>query len=304
MTSSDIEILKSGIAELLSGVQSAFITSLVGIIIAIIYGVWHNKKLNEFKIKVQILATLIEEMFPRRTAEEWLAKNYLQSSEQTTALKNIGTDVGQIIVQNMDSIISRLCDQIEDKISPLFENVCDSINKLGDGGTNAINETMSKLAGSQMQGFADSLNIFTDSIQKTVSDTQKTSATMNRIIMTTLEEMRNAIKAGAEGVANHQRESVKENSIAIESLTENMRNFTEQQQQMLEQSSKNNTSQIQLATKIFQNSVSNHLQQTLSGSKQVMEETNKNFLSTLDEMLKILKTGTDEVVKVFRFLFS
>lgn len=295
MTSSDIEILKSGIAKLLSGVQFAFYTSLIGIIIAIIYGILHNRSVNNFRKNIQQFAGLIEEMFPRRTAEEWLAKNYLQSSEQTTALKNIGTDVGQIIVQNMDSIISRLCDQIEDKITPLFENVCNSINKLGDGGTNAINETMSKLAGSQMQGFADSLNNFTDSIQKTVSDSQKTGETMNRIIMTTLEEMRSAIKAGAEDVANHQRESVKENSIAIESLIENMHNFTEQQQQMLEQFAKNNTSQIQLATKIFQSSVSNHLQQTLSDSKQVTEEMNKNFLSTLDEMLKILKTGSDDV---------
>lgn len=301
MTSSDIEVLKSGIAELLSGVQLAFITSLVGIGFALFYGFWHNDAISKFKERVQKLSALIEEMFPRRTSEYWLHGNYTQSTEQTKLLQNIGTDVAQAVFekfdQRFDDSISKLCDQIEEKITPMFEKVCNAVDKLGDGGTNALNETMTKFAGSQMQSFADSLNNFTNNVQKTLNDSQKTGETMNQIIMATLEEMRNAIKSGAEDAANYQRESVKENSETISRLIENMRNFTEQQKQMLEQFANNNTSQIKLATETFQNSVSSHLQQTLSASKQATEEVSTKFSATLDEMFQIIKVGTEDISK-------
>lgn len=301
MTSTDIEVLKGGITKLLSGVQLAFVTSLFGIVFAIGYGYWHNDTIKEFREQVQKLSSLIEEIFPRRTAEYWLHGNYTQSTEQTKLLQTIGTDVSQAIFdgldQRLDDGISRLCDQIEEKITPMFEKVCNSIDKLGDGGSNAINETMANFAGSQMQSFANSLNNFTESVQKSLNDSQKTGEKMNQIIMATLEEMRTAIKAGAEDAANYQRESVKENSATISQLVENMKTFTEQQKNLLEQFAANNTSQIQAATDAFQNSVFTHMQQTLSASKQATEEVRTKFSATLDEMYQIIKNGTEDISK-------
>ena len=109
--------------------------------------------------------------------------------------------------------------------------------------------------------------------------------------------MRTAIKAGAEDAANYQRESVKENSATISQLVENMKTFTEQQKNLLENFSKQNTSQIQAATDAFQNSVFTHMQQTLSASKQATEEVRTKFSATLDEMYQIIKNGTEDISK-------
>ncbi len=211
MTSSDIEVLKSGIAELLSGVQFAFITSLIGIILAIFYGPFHNGRVNQFRKSVQHLSNLIEGMFPRHTSEYWLHEGYVQATEQTTAIKNIAADVSQAIFdafdQRFDDGISRLCDQIEEKITPLFENVCNSIGNLGNDGAHAINETISKIAGSQMQDFAESLNTFTSNIQRTVVESKQTSDEMNKTILSTLSEMQIQLKSGAEDAANQMRTS-------------------------------------------------------------------------------------------------
>ena len=211
MTSSDIEVLKAGIAELLSGVQFAFITSLIGIILAIFYGPFHNGRINAFRKNVQSLSDLVEEMFPRHTSEYWLHEGYVQTTEQTTAIKNIATDVSQAIFdafdQRFDDGISRLCDQIEEKITPLFESVCDSISKLGNNGAHAINETISKIAGSQMQDFAESLNTFTGNIQKNIAESRQTADEMNKVILETLSEMQSTLKTGAEDAANQMRNS-------------------------------------------------------------------------------------------------
>jgi len=58
MTSGDIDTLKDSIAKLLSGVQTAFATSLVGIGAALGYSVFHHALLKSFQGNVQKLADL------------------------------------------------------------------------------------------------------------------------------------------------------------------------------------------------------------------------------------------------------
>ena len=62
MTSGDIETLKNGIAKLLSGVESAFVTSLVGIFCAIIYSVVHHLLMKNFQGNVKSLALTVAEL--------------------------------------------------------------------------------------------------------------------------------------------------------------------------------------------------------------------------------------------------
>ena len=88
MTSGDIEVLKTGIANLLSGVEKAFVTSLVGIFCAIVYSVFHHKLLKDFHANVQTLATALDKKFPCKTAETWLADNFQETRDQTTILQD------------------------------------------------------------------------------------------------------------------------------------------------------------------------------------------------------------------------
>lgn len=107
VTSEDIEVLKNGVKNLLSSVELAFITSLFGIGSALLYSWIHHSLLVKFQRNVQKLADTLDEKFPRRSAEDWLAENIteakrrivelqsidVESQNQTAALQNIG---GQI----------------------------------------------------------------------------------------------------------------------------------------------------------------------------------------------------------------
>ena len=97
MTSGNIETLKGGIAQLLSGVESAFVTSLVGIACAIIYSFIHHALLKNFQSKVNTLAEKLDEIFPRYSAENWLSDIKGESQNQTAELKSIG---GQVVTEN------------------------------------------------------------------------------------------------------------------------------------------------------------------------------------------------------------
>lgn len=298
MSSADVEVLKGGIASLLSGVQSAFITSLVGIFAAIVYNPLHNGVVNGFKKDVRRLALLVEEMFPRRTAEDWLRRNYVESEEQTRALKNIGTDVAEAICdgfeERFDDGVSRLCDQIEERIAPFFEGIETAINNLNAGFGDAIGRAMSEQAGKQMQRFAQALDDFAVSLKQTMDSSQRLSVEMNSSILLTLEELHRTLKAVAEESAAHQREAMKENADVVNRLLESMSTFAEQQEKTLTQSAEDNAEQMRLATALFQQSLSEHMRQTLDNSQRLTDDMNQKILATLEEMRRTLKDGAED----------
>ena len=298
MTSSDVEVLKAGISELLSGVQLAFITSLFGIFFAVMYGIFHNYNLKRFRNNINELALQIEAMFPRRTIEEWLHQNNEEARQQTNALKNIGEDVAQAIYEGFDEHINNgiaeLSRQVEEKISPLFEKIYEAIDNLNDGGANAVGEIMAERTGSQMAKFSASLEQFTSNIQQSMLNSQQLTTEMNRNILETLSEMRNILNEGATELANRQKDAMKENFIAISSLIDGMNKFADQQQKMLSQSAINNASQMKLATDLFRDTVSKH-SESIDQSYNRMSE----FVKSTEEILSRLKEATISLGEVF-----
>ncbi len=224
MSSADIEVLKGGIASLLSGVQSAFYTSLAGIGIAIIYGPLHNRVVNGFKEEVRNLASMVEEMIQRCTAEEWLHKNYVESAAQTLTLKNIGTDVADAIYDGFDKHfnegVSRLCDQIEERLAPLFEGLKTSIDMIAVNLGDSVIKAMSERTGVQMEQFAKSLDDFSINVQQSMQDYQSFNVEMKKNILSTLDEMRQTLKEGAEDAAAHQRAVIEENAEQMKSVAD------------------------------------------------------------------------------------
>ena len=161
MTSGDIEVLKAGIKHLLSGVEAAFVTSLVGISCAIVYSGLHHWLLKNFQGNVEALSERLDEIFPRRSAEDWLqslnetaaknhdesraqtsmlhelnetaAKSHDESREQTAVLKNIGEQVAEAIYNAFD-----------EKLAEYVETICKAIETLGNAGSNKVDEIISE----------------------------------------------------------------------------------------------------------------------------------------------------------------
>ena len=130
MSGGDIDVLKSGIAKLLSGVETAFVTSLVGIGCAIFYSVAHHLLMKSFRERLAQLADRLDKIFPRRTAEDWLAKSLTEQQLHTAALNKLG----------------------------------DTMDKFSSDSVEAIGEVFRKRVGSQMDNFSAALDRFTKTI--------------------------------------------------------------------------------------------------------------------------------------------
>lgn len=278
MTSSNIDSLKQGITGLLSGVKFSFLTSLIGIIVGLGHGYYHNYKINNLKKHIQEFSLQIEEMYPRITVESWLAKSFSQDEEQTKTLKNLSFDIAQnlneLLDQQMTNGFDEMCSRLESQLSPVFEKLYTAIQELNNGGVQAIAGTMSEKAGAEIQMFADSLKEMQSTMQMALASSQSVSQAANEQVIATVKQLGDSLTAGANDAAEKQRETTEELSTQVKSLISYMSESTEK-------------SLIGMNT--FNQSAQNQLQQTIEttrGATSDIIDNFKNMTVANGEMLK------------------
>ena len=291
--SNNIETLQNSIKKLLSGVESAFVTSLVGIAGALIYSGVHHQLIKNFQSNVDSLVNKLDEIFPRRSAEDWLKETYIESRQQTTALKNIGENVARALEEAFD-----------EQLANHVETICTAINKLGDGGAAVVGEIFSTRVGEQMEKFSAALDRFSDSIDEKLQTANEISKLMNEQMLTTLKELNEAFKQDranreATDVENTNRNlHIAENfEKLVAKLLADLKNFTEQQQEFLSNSTNTNAAQISGAVKAFNEIVTRHnetTQKTFVQVQNLLNET-KIYLQRMNEASTSLKQAAEPV---------
>lgn len=324
ISGNDIETLQSGIVKLLSGVESAFVTSLVGILCAIFYNVAHHWLMKKFQGEVKSLTEKLDETFPRRSAEDWLAKNCQITDDQTNSIKEIGEAVTQAIYDGLDE---KLGEAVE-KLDPLVEKICEAIENLEAGGTNTVGEIFSNRVGTQMDRFSGALDKFSDSIDEKLRAANEVSKIMNEQLLQTLKELSDTLKQDAKATADKrdadykkfsatteslmatltavaknsldkQNASAENFETTVSSLLEALKNFAQQQKNSLDKTATTNAMQISEAVKSFRAIVDRHngtTQEIFSQVQNLLEQTEK-FLQGVEAASYSLKQAAEPVTQ-------
>lgn len=314
MTSGDIEALKSGIAKLLSGVESAFVTSLVGIGCAILYSVAHHLLMKNFQDNVRRLADNLDEKFPRRSAEDWLgdidnttanhfaeaqsqsetlktidnttANHFAEAQEQTTVLKNIGEQVTQAIHNALD-----------EKLAEYVESICAAIDNLGAGGESKIGEIFSERVGDKMDRFSAALDKFSDKAETIMANAQEVSQIMNERLLDTLEKLDDSLKKHAESSAAERNAAFAKFLETLESLTNTLNEVADKIKAQQEDSVKNFGELLKASLDNFNAVIAQILSKVQTDTANVTKQNqaaNQEFLDTLAELSKTLQTVVDK----------
>lgn len=333
MTSGDIDTLKGSIQQLLSGVKTAFITSLVGIGGAIAYSFVHHNLLKNLQANVKRLTDKLDENFPRRSIEDWLAEKFSearqqtqslqsideQAKEQTRDLKNIGEQVATAIYEGLDERINdavdKFCVKLEEKILPQVDRICAAIEKLGNSSAKGLDETLAKIAGEQMKRFSDALDRFSDSIDEKLKAANEISKIMNEQLLDTLQRLADKLQHNADADTARRDEDYKKFSATLESLIEKLNylvekfkrhqetsagNFEDVLRSLLEYLKTNagsNAAQINEAVKAFREIVNRHnetTQKTFGQIQQLLADT-ESLLGIMNDASLTFKNAADPV---------
>lgn len=252
ITTGDVEILKAGIKNLLLGVETAFLTSLVGIGAAIIYSGYHHHQLTKFHKNVRALNEILDERFPRRSAEEWLGKSYTASQEQTTTLQIISeqSEAGNswleknytasqeqtATLQNVsEQILAAVNNALNEKLDEQTDKICAAIERLGAGGTEAIDRIFANRVGGQLDRFSFALDNFTTKTETILADAQDVSKTVNEQLLATLNKLDESLNRQietsnevAERIKTQQTDTAKDFEKLVRDLLDNFNKVMEQ----------------------------------------------------------------------------
>ena len=247
--------LSSSISSLLGGMSTAFVTSLMGIIGAIIIGVVYSCKMKEFTTAVNELAEQIDSIFVRKNLEEIMLDQVAESRAQRVALEGLSTDIanaicgqlpdvlGQIankidqsLQGNLNTVLMGLSEKLEKQSEELqqqtleLKNVVTNTNSLSSGILDQFGAAIDKGAGEEakalgnsLQQLSDKISDLSEGIAKLIKESQDTSDKIHAEMLQSVEEALHNLDSTMKAITTAQTEKTEENIQKMTNLMEDMK---------------------------------------------------------------------------------
>ena len=266
ISSGDVDVLKEGISHLLSGIGTAFITSIVGIGAALLFHFFHSSVVKSLNQAINKIADRMEELFPRKSAEQLMADIRGENEKQTAILASFNTKLATSISDAVnhslnDSEMSQNIEAIADSasdIKTILEQLNEGIKNMTTSGQDALAETLKTGTNEALSHFSKTLQGLSETITKTVDEMKKSSVSVNDNLRQTIEEISNHLNAVMETNESINK-SAQENMDRVEEVMKKYRSGIENTNIQAEKSFKNMTEALTI--KIHQ------MQNTLNDSK-------------------------------------
>ncbi len=300
LSSSDVAVLKDGIGNLLNGISVAFVTSLVGIFFALLYGFIHHEYASNLQKAVDSLALQVEKMYPRHTTEQWLSKSFTESQDQTRVLKNLSQDVAEQLAEALETQFSNgldeLCEKLDNQMRPVFDKLYEAISELNKGGVDAIAGAMSERTGAELKSFADALGGLQQAMQESIRSSAESSERANQLLEATMAKFGKSMAEGTEQVAKQQQEAVDSMANQIKTLTDALNQSSETAMKNINAISQESHEQLKDSINVTRNATSEMLSNMEAISRQqsaIFDESAKNSKARVDETIRMLNEIID-----------
>lgn len=231
----NIETMKNGIEVLLQGTNTAFITSVIGLVLALGYNGLNNYYYRPYNQALMGLIDQLNILFPAKSIEEFMSKQAEQAEEQTIAMRELnGELVGRLeemfvkLSQSIDvALKNNLSESFSHTLEPVFQNLNQSIDKLGSSAGDTLSKSIEQGAGDQIQGLAVTLQDFQGKMGNMMEvserlNTENTARIQNSVaqIVTKLNE---AMDANIEKQASTNEASQAAMKQLMEEMNSNMK---------------------------------------------------------------------------------
>ena len=290
-TSSDVEVLKEGIQSLLGGVGTAFVTSLVGVLVALIYNGIFKYYLDKLNNSTNEITFFIEKMYPSRVSEYWLMELLQQNKKQSDTLSAFSTELVTAIGDATDDRINAVLEKFVDKLTPTLDNLRNSIDQMGKGGAEAVGKTINNGIGNELQDFAKVLYEIQTSLAKSMKDTQELAAETNKKFVELTEKLAADITNSSAEAVRAQNEQMNDTFAKITELLTDMQKSTDEAGQSYKD-----------AMKEAADKQKNSMKETCEAIKNVLTEVNANIQIATEKMITANETANSALTRTVGLL--
>lgn len=282
----DTKKLQESVERLLGGMSTAFITSLLGLLAAVLFTYLTSKYLKAFEQSVSELSNRIDHLFTICTAETWLAKNYEEILQQTMVLKRFDTELAMKVGDALDN-------SLEKTLKPVMEKLLESITLLNTSGIEAVGKTIATNAGTEMKAFAQTLEKMQKTLENLVSDSKSVNDEINRKMIEAVTKMTEALntsgdtmKANVTEASEKMKNNLDKHEKAMLFAFENVEKMVNDAQELVKQAGN--------SAKQFSEAVS-PVQKAVESIKVQLEQainTNEQLASTSTTIANLMNDST------------
>ena len=240
--------LSSSISGLLGGMSTAFVTSIFGIVSAIVFGVWHSQNMKRFGDAVSRFTDALDQVFIRKSVEEILLEELAESREQRAAMEQLSTDMAISICDHLPDVLDQLAEKMDsamkgnldtmlaglserqDKQTEQLMQISSNTSSLVSGGFDQLGDVLKKGVGQGAEELGNSLkNLSSDiaslaeGIRDILDRSTKASSEANQKTLDALNEAISKMNETMEGMANKQTEETDKNIQRMTALMEEMK---------------------------------------------------------------------------------
>lgn len=320
-------ITNEEIGNLVSGMSTAFTTSLCGIVFALFYNWLHKHITDKLSQAITNLSNELESLFVARNTEQLLAMSYAQSIEQSNQFKSfsdkLAVSIGDALeqklssssfaenIKNMDSTLAQvnsfmseelpgvisdaIGEQIKENLVPVFVSLQNAIETLSSSGQSAIADGIKSGASKELTAFADTLQQMNTNLQAVMSQMQETSGSVNSDLTSAINRVVDRLESQGEnlqGVGNQVAKDLQDTVAAL------VNEIGKQQSGMINTSEKINDdlkSSIATMVESIQISIASMVEETKKQQGNMQNSAN-NITSNLEAKVSAMLAGFEKQI--------
>lgn len=298
------ENIRSAIQSLLSGVSTAFVTSVWGMLLSLLFNWIEKSCIGWVSSKIAVLQRTMDQLFTLTTQEEIAFRQEDELAQQTQALKAFSTDLANEIksamAQGRQEIIAEFRNAPETFSNAIGEQLTPSLNHLNNAVTDSTNTLKSTMVDGNQQIFQQLSNIHQflgttiekqlapnlDNLNNVVSEIKQTIVEGNQEV---LQELRNAPDAFGNALEEKFAPSFNNLNSAVEALQRHK--------------AESSADAIQQLVEEFQQSLSGSATTQMEALAETVNKASQSLI-TLPEQLASMMLGVQEQVNQTRQLLS
>ena len=326
--------LSSSISGLLGGMSTAFVTSIFGIVSAIVFGVWHSQNMKRFGDAVSRFTDALDQVFIRKSVEEILLEELAESRAQRAAMEQLSTDMAISICDHLPDVLDQLAEKMDsamkgnldtmlaglserqDKQTEQLMQISSNTSSLVSGGFDQLGDVLKKGVGQGAEELGNSLkNLSSDiaslaeGIRDILDRSTKASSEANQKTLDALNEAISQMNETMEGMANKQTEETDKNIQRMTALMEEMKTTMKDIFDEMSASAKEQRTEIGKIAKDSADQTKENLSAINSSVKELMAEIadhmqqmqsmvdthEKHMQETLDQMRQAVSSSGNVV---------
>ena len=287
--------IQSAIKKLLSGVSTAFVTSVWGMLTSLAFNVLEKKRISTVNRAIANLQRALDRLFTLTTQEEIAIRHQYELEQLTAAFKSSWTDLASAIglqliprLDNLKTAITTSADDIKSTITQEAQEILEQLQNAPEAFSIAI--------GRQLK---PSFNILKTAITTSADDIKSMIAQEAQVRQEILEQLQNAPATFSIAIGRQLEPSFNDLNAALQQQSNNLDNLHQSLKEWHDQNAQKRQEILELlrnAPETFSNAMATQLAPSLDKLNEAIEELREQKEeSSTDAIEKLIKEFQDSL---------